>query len=266
MPSRAFAGHNKWSKIKRKKAVNDAARNKVFTKILREIQFTLRGVDGDVTNSKAIQVLNKAKSAGVPKNNIEGAIKRATEKAEGSAFEMAEYEGTGPGGTLLIVSTLTDNRRRTGPAIRHIFSKFGGALGSSGAAGWAFDLNLGTLQLEGVRIKDAETIEEEALDIAMEHGNVIDAAFEQDGDEASTGSLVFLVDFVDTNDIAIALQAFVEEKGYSLVTGVTHQAKDENLIVVGDEEIAKSFEEMLDMFEDDDDVQFVAHNATIAIK
>ena len=61
LPSRTFAGHNKWSKIKRKKAVNDAARNKLYTKILREIQFTLRGVDGDVTNSKAVQVLNKEK-------------------------------------------------------------------------------------------------------------------------------------------------------------------------------------------------------------
>ena len=263
LPSRTFAGHNKWSKIKRKKAVNDAARNKLFTKILREVQFTLRGVDGDITKSKAVQVLNKAKNVGVPKNNIESAIKRATQKEGSDTFEMAEYEGTGPGGSLIIVSALTDNRRRTGPAIRHIFSKFGGSLGSSGAAAWAFDTNIGTLQLDGILVNDAESVEEEVLDIAMEHGNVIDAAFEQDGQEF--GTLEILCDFVDTNTIAQALDEYVTGKGCTLTTGVTHQPKEENLISIEDEDIGKSFEEMLDMFEDDDDVQFVAHNVRIAV-
>ena len=149
--ARGFAGHNKWSKIKRKKGVNDAARNKIFTKVLREIAFTLRGANNDLSSSKVTQVLAKAKSVGVPKTNIDAAIKRAND-ATGAleTFEAVEYEGSGPAGSLIIVSALTDNRKRTGPAVRAVFKKFGGALGSEGACSWAFDMHLGEILVSPV--------------------------------------------------------------------------------------------------------------------
>jgi YebC/PmpR family DNA-binding regulatory protein len=254
--ARGFAGHNKWSKIKRKKGVNDAARNKIFTKVLREIAFTLRGANNDLSSSKVTQVLAKAKSVGVPKTNIDAAIKRAND-ATGAleTFEAVEYEGSGPAGSLIIVSALTDNRKRTGPAVRAVFKKFGGALGSEGACSWAFDMHLGEILVSPVPADNSEDFEESVFETAMEFGNVIDI------DNEGVGyNLRIICDFADVARICKGLEdVFVAEEGISVAGGTVHVPK--NVVEIDDDESVQNLISMLDAFEDNDDVQRVSHNA-----
>jgi len=136
-----MAGHSKWSKIKRQKAVVDAAKGKVFTKIIREITIAAREGGGDPsTNARLSIAIDNAKSSNMPKDNIERAIKKGVGD-QGSATSYSEiiYEGYGPGGVAYLVEASTDNVNRTVGEIRHIFSKQGGNLGTSGSVAYLFD-------------------------------------------------------------------------------------------------------------------------------
>ncbi len=136
-----MAGHSKWSKIKRQKAVVDAAKGKVFTKIIREITIAAREGGGDpASNARLSLAIDNAKSSNMPKDNIERAIKKGIGD-QGSATSYAEivYEGYGPGGVAYLVEASTDNVNRTVGEIRHIFSKQGGNLGTSGSVAYLFD-------------------------------------------------------------------------------------------------------------------------------
>ncbi len=133
-----MAGHNKWSKIKRGKAVEDAKRGAVFTKIGNQIALAAkRGTDPDMNPALALAI-DKAKQANMPKNNIERSIARASDK---NAAELQEvvYEGYGPGGVGIIVECATDNVNRTYPEVRHAFSKSGGSIAEKGAVAFQFD-------------------------------------------------------------------------------------------------------------------------------
>jgi YebC/PmpR family DNA-binding regulatory protein len=136
-----MAGHSKWSKIKRKKAGNDAARSKMFTRYIREISIAARDGGGDPAgNARLSLAIENAKSVNMPKENIERAIKKGTgELDSGNTYEEVNYEGYGPGGVAYFVETTTDNLNRTVSEIRHIFSKNGGNLGTSGSVGYLFD-------------------------------------------------------------------------------------------------------------------------------
>jgi YebC/PmpR family DNA-binding regulatory protein len=135
-----MSGHSKWSTIKRKKGAEDAKRGKVFTKIGREIMIAVRegGPDPD-TNFKLRLVIDKAKQANMPKDNIERSIRRGAGLEKTEALEQVIYEGYGPGGAALIVQSLTDNRNRAVADIRRAFSRHGGNLGESGCVAWMFD-------------------------------------------------------------------------------------------------------------------------------
>jgi YebC/PmpR family DNA-binding regulatory protein len=136
-----MSGHSKWATIKRAKAANDAKRGKLFTKIGREIAVAVRegGPDPDM-NIRLDTVLDKAKQANMPKDNIERAIKRGMGVSpDGGELEERIYEGYGPHGTALMVHVLTDNVKRAVSDIRHSFSRYGGNLGSDGCVAWMFD-------------------------------------------------------------------------------------------------------------------------------
>lgn len=135
-----MSGHSKWATIKHKKAATDAKRGRMWTKIIKEIQVAARMGGGDVNaNPRLRKAVALAKANAMNADNITRAIKRGTGELEGSTYEEAAYEGTGPGGTLFIVETLSDNKNRTVAELRKIFEKGGATLGSSGTAGWAFD-------------------------------------------------------------------------------------------------------------------------------
>ncbi len=135
-----MSGHSKWATIKRKKAILDSRRGKVFTKIIKEITVATRMGGGDLAgNARLRKAIDDAKAAAMPADTIQRAVKRGTGELEGAAYEEVVYEGTGPHGTLFLVEGMTDNRNRTVAEIRKIFERHSGLLGGSGTAGWAFD-------------------------------------------------------------------------------------------------------------------------------
>ena len=135
-----MAGHNKWSKIKRQKAVTDARRSKVWARITRDIMVAAREAGGDPgMNARLALAVEKAKSENMPKDNIERAIKRGTGEIQGADYEEVAYEGYGPGGIAIFVEALTDNTNRTVADLRAAFSKAGGSLGQSGSVAFLFE-------------------------------------------------------------------------------------------------------------------------------
>src|SRR2546430_10682861 len=131
-----MSGHSRWSQIKRKKGKTDVQRGKLFSKILREITVAARnGGDDPKANMRLKAAMESAKEANMPQENMKRAIQKGTGELPGESYEEITYEGYAPGGVALLIQVLTDNRNRTGPEIRHTFEKFGGNMGSAGAAG-----------------------------------------------------------------------------------------------------------------------------------
>ena len=134
-----MAGHNKWSKIKRKKGATDAKRSKVWARITRDVMTAAREGGGSPDmNARLALAVDQAKAANMPKDNIERAIKRGTGEIEGADYEEGTYEGYGPHGIAVFVDTLTDNTNRTVADLRSLFSKAGGNLGTSGSVAFLF--------------------------------------------------------------------------------------------------------------------------------
>lgn len=135
-----MAGHSKWASIKRKKAVIDAKRGKVFTKLIREITVAARDGGGDEEgNPRLRQAVLNAKAANMPQDNIQRAIQKGTGELEGVQYEESTLEGYGPGGVAIFMDILTDNRKRTVAEVRHLMTKYGGNLGENGSVSWMFE-------------------------------------------------------------------------------------------------------------------------------
>ena len=135
-----MSGHNRWTKIKRKKEAMGASKGKLFTKIIKEITVAARlgGADPD-GNARLRSALAAARDANMPSDTITRAIKKGTGELEGISYEEVTYEGYGPGGVAVLVECMTDNRNRTAGEVRSTFSKGGGNMGESGSVGWMFD-------------------------------------------------------------------------------------------------------------------------------
>jgi len=134
-----MSGHNKWSSIKHKKGKADAARGRVFSRIIREITVAAKngGADPD-SNARLRQAIATAKSENMPADNITRAIQRGTGELAGVQYEEIQYEGYGTSGVAVMLATLTDNRNRTTSEIRHIFDRHNGNLGANGCVAWIF--------------------------------------------------------------------------------------------------------------------------------
>ncbi len=149
-----MSGHSKWATIKHKKAKEDAKRGKVFTKLLKEISIVAREGGGDPEGNPRLRTLvDKAKAANMPAENINRAIKKATGEIGGAAYESITYEGHGPSGTAVVVEALTDNKNRTASDVRHVFTKFGGAMGALGSVAWMFE-HKGVIMTTGNKSED----------------------------------------------------------------------------------------------------------------
>src|ERR687888_442884 len=155
------SGHSKWSSIKHKKGAADAKRGALFTKLSKAISVAAREGGPDPAANLALQnAIEKARSYSMPKDNIERAIARGSgSDAEGSSYETVIYEGYGPEGVAVLVEALTDNRNRTASEVRHLFSKFGGNLGATGAVAWQFERR-------GVLLVAADGVDEDELMLA----------------------------------------------------------------------------------------------------
>src|SRR3954454_22248653 len=160
-----MAGHSKWAGIKHKKAIVDARRGKLFTKLARAITVAAKEGGGDPEGNPSLALaVQKAKDASMPKDNIERAIAKGTGAgADVDALETILYEGYGPGGVALLIEAVTDNRNRTGSEVRHALSKHNGPLGEPGSVAYNFDK-------KGVIVVDAERYTEDDLMVAIDAG------------------------------------------------------------------------------------------------
>ena len=192
-----MAGHSKWANIKHKKAAQDAKKGKVFTKIIKELTIVSRdgGSDPD-SNPRLRQAVSLAKSANMPNDTIDRAIKKGAGELDGINYEEILYEGYGPGGIAIIMNALTDNRNRTVAEIRHLMNKYGGNLGEAGSVSWMF-------RHEGQIIIDATSINEDTF---IE--NVIDLEIE----DLQTQKLEYTILTKPSDLFQIVDQ--IEKKGY----------------------------------------------------
>ncbi len=160
-----MSGHSKWATTKRKKAAIDAKRGKIFTKLIKEITIAAREGGGDPDGNPRLRLaVDNAKSANMPQDNIERAIKKATGELEGQVYHELTYEGYGPGGIAFMVEVATDNKNRAVAEVRHVFTKYGGSLGETNSVAWMFDKK-GVITLA----KEGKT-EDEILEVILDKG------------------------------------------------------------------------------------------------
>lgn len=238
-----MAGHSKFKNIMHRKGKQDKARAKVFTKIAREITLAAKsGLPDPAMNPKLRLALQAARAENMPKDNIERAIKKAT-GGEAEDIEPVRYEGYGPGGVAIVVEALTDNRNRTGAAVRAAFSKHGGNLGSTGAVSHMFD-HVGEIAY-APQAGSADKILEAAIEAGAD-----DASSDEDGHLITTS-------FDSLGTVAAALEdALGEAKSVKLVwrPNITSEIDENN---------AATILKLIDVLEDDDDVQSVYANFDI---
>lgn len=240
-----MSGHSKWANIKHKKGRADALRGKVTTKIGREITIAVRMGGSDPTgNMKLKLALAKAKANNVPKDNIQRAIAKGAGATDGSNYEEITYEGYGPAGVAVMVSTLTDNRNRTAADVRHLFSKYGGNLGETGCVNWMF-------KRKGVFAIDAEAgySEDDLMMLVLEAG-AEDLKSEEDGFEIIT----------QPEDYD-AVEKVLVDNNIEVVMSEISMLPD-TMAELGAEDAAK-VQKMLDALEELDDVQDVYTNADL---
>ena len=239
-----MSGHSKWSSIKHKKALVDAKRGKMFTKVIREITVAARTGGGDeVTNPRLRVAIQSAKSVNMPSDNIERAIKKGTGTLEGVTYEEIVYEGYGPAGVAIYVQCLTDNKNRTAGEIRSLFSKRGGNMAGQGSVAWIFEK-------KGLAVVEQNKIAEDKLMEIVINAGAEDLSRSDDKFEILT----------DPNDLE-AVKKALENKSVPYESAVL-QMIPKNLVAV-DPSQARSIINLIDALEDHDDVQNVYANCDI---
>src|SRR3954462_6499601 len=236
-----MAGHSKWAGIKHKKAIVDARRGKLFTKLARAITVAAKEGGGDPdANPRLALAISKARDASMPKDNIERTIAKGTgEGADADALEDVVYEGYGPGGVAMLVEAVTDNRNRTGSEVRHLLSKHGGSLGEPGSVAYLFDK-------KGLVVVDGQRYSEDDLMVAIDAG-AEDIAMDDD---------VFEV-LCEPADLTAVRTALTEAGVAVEETSVAQRPKS---LVPLDEDGAVKLMRLIDALEDQDDTDAVHAN------
>lgn len=164
-----MSGHSKWSTIKRKKGANDAARGRLFTRLIKEITIAARQSGGNPDGNPRLRLaIQNAKTSNMPADNIKRAIQKGTGELEGVVYEECTYEGYGPGGVAILAEIVTDNNNRTVSDLRHIFTKHHGNLGTSGSVAWMFT-KMGQITISKTGQSKPIT-EDDVLSIILEAG------------------------------------------------------------------------------------------------
>ena len=231
-----MSGHSKWSTIKHKKAMVDARRGKMFTKLIRELTSAARAGGGDPdVNPRLRTAVASAKGANMPNDTIQRAIQKGTGEIAGETYEEVTYEGYGAGGVAVLVDTLTDNKNRTVAEIRHLFAKHGGGMGENGCVAWMF-------QRQGFLTLDAASIDEDAL---------LELVLEAGGDDVRTES--------DLYEILTTPEAFEDVRGSLEAQGLTPEVAEVTMLPQSTVSIeGKQAEQVLRLMEaldDQDDVR-----------
>jgi len=240
----AMSGHSKWSTIKRKKGAADAKRGQLFTKLAREITVAARsGIPDPEANVRLRLAMDNARSENMPKENIDRAVQRAVGGASGENYDEVTYEGYGPGGTALLIQTMTDNRNRTVSEIRAALTRAGGTLGESGSVGWMFD-HVGLITVP-VSADDSEEIALVAIDAGATDVQVEDGIIEV---------------YTESQDLHRVQQAL---SGSDYAVESSELTMMPKTLVSPDSDIAVKTIRLLERLEDLDDVQQVFSNLDI---
>jgi YebC/PmpR family DNA-binding regulatory protein len=241
-----MSGHSKWATIKHKKGAADAARGKLFAKLLRQVEVAAREGGGDIeANATLRTMVQKARDASVPIDTIERAVKRGSGELEGVKYEAITYEGYAPSGVAMLVETLSDNRNRTGAEVRNILSKNGGNMAEPGAVAWQFE------RKGQIVVDKAGGLTEDDLMLAALDAGAEDIADEGDNFRVTTAP-------TDLHAVRTAL----EEAGIKVASSdLTMVAQ--NLVPLASEGDVRKVLRLLDALEDHDDVQAVFANFDI---
>lgn len=238
-----MSGHSKWHNIQNKKGKADAKRGKIFTKIGKEIAVAAKmGGSNPDTNSKLRDVIAKAKANNMPSDTITRAVKKGAGEMDGVNYEEMVYEGYGPNGVAVIVTTLSDNKNRTASNVRYLFDRNGGNLGSSGCVSFMFQKK-GQIIIEKIESIDEDEIMMASLDAGAEDFNVQEEVYE------------VITAFEEFSQVREALEA----AGYEFLSAEVTMIPD--TLTALDLDGADKVQKLVDKLEDDDDVQYVYHNA-----
>ena len=240
-----MAGHSKWANIKHRKAAQDAKRGKIFTKLIRELTVASRegGSDAD-SNPRLRAAIDKALSNNMTRDTVERAVKRGAGELDGQELETIIYEGYGPGGTPVMVETMTDNRNRTVASVRHAFTKAGGNLGTDGSVAYLFEK-------KGVIAYDADVDEDALMEAALE-GGADDVLAHDDGS----------LEVFTTPEEFGAVKDALDQAGFAAENAEVTMVPSTKAEL--DADTAAKFLRLIDILEDDDDVQEVYHNGDIS--
>ena len=239
-----MAGHSKWANIQHRKGRQDEKRQRVWTRVMREIMVAARTSGGDPSANPRLRLaIEKAKAANMPADTVKRGIDKATGNLEGVHYEEIRYEGYGIGGAAIIVDTMTDNRVRTVAEVRHAFSKYGGNMGTEGSVAFQFK-HCGQL------VFAPGTSEDKVMDIALEAG-AEDVIADDDG------AIEVITSAHDFEAVKNALEAAGLKAEIAEVT-----MRAENTIDLAGSD-AEKMQRLIDMLEDLDDVQAVFHNAAL---
>ena len=240
-----MAGHSKWANIQHRKGRQDEKRGKIWTRVIREIMVAARQGGGDLNANPRLRLaVDKAKAANMPADTIKRNIDKATGNLEGVSYEEIRYEGYGIGGAAIIVDTMTDNKVRTVAEVRHVFSKYGGNMGTEGSVAFQFK-HCGQL------IFAPGTSEDKVMEVALEAGA-------EDVITGDDGAIEVLTAPGDLEQVREAL----EKAGLQAELAEVTMRPENTIELAGDE--GQRMQKLLDMLEDLDDVQNVYSNAEIA--
>ncbi len=239
-----MAGHSKWANIQHRKGRQDEKRQKIWTRVVREIMVAARTGGGDPSANPRLRLaIEKAKASNMPADTVKRNIDKATGNLEGVQYEEIRYEGYGIGGAAIIVDTMTDNRVRTVAEVRHAFSKHGGNMGAEGSVAFQFK-HCGQL------IFAPGTSEEKVMEVALEAGA-------QDIMTDEDGAMEVLTAPLDFESVKSALEAAGLVPDMAEVT-----MRADNSIELPADDVIK-MQKLIDVLEDLDDVQNVFHNAIL---
>ncbi|HCM89514.1 MULTISPECIES: YebC/PmpR family DNA-binding transcriptional regulator [Vagococcus] len=241
-----MAGHSKWNNIKGRKGAQDAKRGKVFQKLSREIYMATKSGGSDPSSNPALRLaLDKAKTANMPNDNIDRAIKKATSAGEGENYDEIVYEGYGPAGVAILVHTLTDNKNRTSTNVRVAFNKNGGSLGETGSVAYMFDR------------KGYLVILREGLDV--DEDTMLMSVLEAGGEELEVSEEVFEI-YTEASEFS-SVRDSLEKEGYSFVQAELTMIPQ--VITELSEKNQEILQTIVDVLEEDDDVSEVYTSANI---
>ncbi len=239
-----MSGHSKWHTIKHKKGAADAKRGRIFTKLIKEITVAARIGGGDADGNPRLRTaILAAKEANMPADNITRAIKKGRGELEGIVLEEVTFEGYGPGGVALLVNTVTDNKNRTLPEIRHLFDKHGGNLGAANSVAWMFERKGYFIVEEGAASED------KLLEVALDAG-----AEDVVGDEGS-------FEVTCSPEAFESVQSALKDKGIPTVVSEIKMIPRSTVKAGG--ATAKRLLSFIETLEDHDDVQNVWANFDI---